>query len=628
MQFLQFGPMSRLDFIDTGGTAFFDIVADDSNGFDILYASYRDPAQIVRFDEQGRSEETVGIGFQATLSNGAVNMLPLADGGTFVVFSSIINDTFRTYTDVFGQRFAADGTAQTAQISLFDGNPRRPFDYSFTDASILANGTIAVTGREQEIAFGPDSGDPTTELNDVLRIFDLNGGLLHEERLAQVVNGTGFPEMGPLYYDISGTTDGNIAILSDRFGFEEQYQLRSATGELLYPDQPVSPGTGGQFITNREIIPLSGGGTAVVWSDENGGVSSRAVFARAFGPDGRALAPQYEVNPDATDWQALSVAAALPSGGFVIAWLDYNGAARRVFDPEPAILAQAFAFDGTPLGPRQTLIDWPEPERLGGDLGPHPHDLAVLSDTRMALVTRDTAFNTLDTYVFDLDLPSYLRGSAEGEVISGTDMRELIRAGDGTDTISGAAGNDTIIGGDTSADLRDVIFGGDGNDYLDGGWGNDELHGGEGNDTILGDFGSDTLIGNAGDDLLSGGAGSDLMFGGPGNDTLNGGWGHDRLNGGAGADTFFHLGVADHGSDWIQDYSAAEGDVLQIGIAGARRDQFQINQAFTPSAGSADVAEAFVIYRPTGQILFALVDGAAQDSINLRIGGQVFDLLA
>jgi len=37
----------------------------------------------------------------------------------------------------------------------------------------------------------------------------------------------------------------------------------------------------------------------------------------------------------------------------------------------------------------------------------------------------------------------------------------------------------------------------------------------------------------------------------------------------------------------------------------------------TESAGAVGIAEAFVIYRPTGQILWALVDGAGQDSILL-----------
>jgi Ca2+-binding RTX toxin-like protein len=221
-----------------------------------------------------------------------------------------------------------------------------------------------------------------------------------------------------------------------------------------------------------------------------------------------------------------------------------------------------------------------------------------------------------------------LRGRGGNDRIDGLGGNDTLQGGDGADTLIGGAGNDLIRGGDTAADLRDVVFGGDGNDTVHGGAGNDEASGGNGDDLIFGDAGSDTLIGNDGRDTLSGGGLSDVIFGGPGNDYINGGFGFDRLNGGAGADTFFHLGVADHGSDWIQDYAAAGGDVLAVGIAGAVRSQFQVNVANTPSAGAAGVSEAFVIYRPTGQVLFALVDGDGQSSINLQIGGQVFDLLA
>lgn len=38
--------------------------------------------------------------------------------------------------------------------------------------------------------------------------------------------------------------------------------------------------------------------------------------------------------------------------------------------------------------------------------------------------------------------------------------------------------------------------------------------------------------------------------------------------------------------------------------------------------------EIFVIYKPTEQIMWALVDGEARSSINLEIGGDMFDLLA
>jgi hypothetical protein len=93
------------------------------------------------------------------------------------------------------------------------------------------------------------------------------------------------------------------------------------------------------------------------------------------------------------------------------------------------------------------------------------------------------------------------------------------------------------------------------------------------------------------------------------------------------------LGILDHGSDFIQDYNAAEGDRLLFGVAGATRSQFQINtnDAVAPDgekAGDDNVQEAFVIYRPTGQIMWALIDGAGQSEINLQLGSDVFDLLA
>jgi Ca2+-binding RTX toxin-like protein len=212
--------------------------------------------------------------------------------------------------------------------------------------------------------------------------------------------------------------------------------------------------------------------------------------------------------------------------------------------------------------------------------------------------------------------------------LAGDGGNDTLHGGDGADTLNGGDGDDVIRGGDTAADLRDVIFGGLGNDRIDAGHGNDQVYGGDGDDTVEGGFGVDEIIGQGGNDVLTGSAFSDLIFGGDGDDFINGGFGSDRVNGGAGADRFYHLGIADHGSDWIQDYSAAEGDVLVWGGGAATRAQFQVNTTQTAGAGAAGVDEAFVIYRPTGQILWALVDGGAQGAINIQIGGQAFDLLA
>ncbi|MCU9840592.1 hypothetical protein OEZ49_22905 [Ruegeria sp. WL0004] len=224
-------------------------------------------------------------------------------------------------------------------------------------------------------------------------------------------------------------------------------------------------------------------------------------------------------------------------------------------------------------------------------------------------------------------------GLAGNDRLLGEAGNDRIDGGLGADTLNGGDGDDIIIGGPGSDDLRDVIFAGEGNDSVDAGAGNDQVFGQGGNDTIAGGFGVDDLQGQDGDDVITGSAFSDLVFGGAGDDFVNGGFGHDRINGGTGADKFFHVGASGHGSDWVQDYSAAEGDVLLFGIASATRADFQVNFAHTQNAegeraGDDAVQEAFVIYRPTGQIMWALVDGEGQSSINLQIGSDVFDLLA
>ena len=218
-----------------------------------------------------------------------------------------------------------------------------------------------------------------------------------------------------------------------------------------------------------------------------------------------------------------------------------------------------------------------------------------------------------------------LDGGPGADLIDGGDQHDTIFAGDGTDTVIGGWGNDFVLAGDTEADLRDVVYGGAGDDTIDGGYGNDALRGDGGNDSLTGGFGVDDIFGGDGDDVLTGQAWSDLIYGGTGSDFINGGFGHDRVNGGRGADRFYHTGLFDHGSDWIQDYAEEQGDVLVFGGT-ASRDDFQVNFTHTPGAGAAGVPEAFVIYRPTEQILWALVDGGGEARIVLTIGTESYNL--
>ncbi|WP_417818619.1 M10 family metallopeptidase C-terminal domain-containing protein [Tritonibacter scottomollicae] len=335
---------------------------------------------------------------------------------------------------------------------------------------------------------------------------------------------------------------------------------------------------------------------------------------------------------------------------FAAAVADDSGALGAVQDFTPG--ADRLDLSGLPLlrsGDQLTLV------QSGSDVVLHYEDYSLtlrgvrlqdldLERDLMLELQRSAVNNTPDpgdTTLYgtagddvleDDDDDGMLLGDDGNDRLLGQGGHDRLEGGRGADTLNGGDGDDTILGGDDALDLRDLIYAGAGNDVVDGGHGNDLIYGQAGDDTLDGGWGADEVIGQGGDDVLNGGVYSDLVYGGTGRDFVNGGFGHDRINGGAGADLFYHLGIADHGSDWIQDYSAAEGDVLLFGQSNVRPEQFQINYAHTADAagersGADDVAEAFVIYRPTGQIIWALVDGSGQDEITLRLAGIDYDLL-
>lgn len=129
----------------------------------------------------------------------------------------------------------------------------------------------------------------------------------------------------------------------------------------------------------------------------------------------------------------------------------------------------------------------------------------------------------------------------------------------GDDNIEGTTENDSIAGGDGA----DTIYGGAGDDQI---LGNDGQNSADGGDTIYAGDGADTVQGDGGDDRIYGEAGQDTLFGNDGNDYIDGGADNDTLYGHEGADTFI---IADgSGFDTIEDYSAADGDILLIDYPG------------------------------------------------------------
>ncbi len=159
-------------------------------------------------------------------------------------------------------------------------------------------------------------------------------------------------------------------------------------------------------------------------------------------------------------------------------------------------------------------------------------------------------------------------GSANDDILLGSNTLDTILAGMGNDQVAGGSGNDQLYGGAGNDQLwgdagNDYLYGENGDDILTGGDDRDVLSGGNGNDKLSGGDGDDRLEGGNGNDVLEGGSGSDRMFGNNGNDTLIGGFGNDTLNGGAGGDTYVFSKL--YGKDVIIDAGlATEKDTIRF----------------------------------------------------------------
>lgn len=74
-----------------------------------------------------------------------------------------------------------------------------------------------------------------------------------------------------------------------------------------------------------------------------------------------------------------------------------------------------------------------------------------------------------------------VKGSDEGDVLSGSGVQNTLLGRGGDDEVQGSGGRDTVVG----ALGNDLLFGGIGGDILRGGRGKDQLDGGDGHDTCI-----------------------------------------------------------------------------------------------------------------------------------------------
>jgi len=141
--------------------------------------------------------------------------------------------------------------------------------------------------------------------------------------------------------------------------------------------------------------------------------------------------------------------------------------------------------------------------------------------------------------------------------------------------------------------------------------------------TLVGSGRADVLTGGTGDDVLRGGAGDDRLLGGVGDDTLAGGLGADRQTGGAGADVFVSDSVVEAQGDMITDFSAAQGDMIDL--RGIDTSPAAGDQGFTYLGGAAFAVGVTGQLRFAGGVLEGDVngDGVADFQVQMTAGATL-----
>jgi Ca2+-binding RTX toxin-like protein len=261
-----------------------------------------------------------------------------------------------------------------------------------------------------------------------------------------------------------------------------------------------------------------------------------------------------------------------------------------------------------------------------------------LSDATVSAATLNT-LDGLTTGVIDASSVTTLSGTASA-VTTALGSSGISGLGNASLDVLGTAGNDTLIGGGGS----DTLVGGSGADRMEGGAGDDtynvdvvgdilvELSGG-GYDrvvttiswTLTADFeqlslnGSANLngTGNAQANRLDGNAGINILDGGDGIDVLEGFAGADTLIGGGGADRFVYRSLADTTGDVISDFSAAQGDTVDLRLIDANTGSAG-DQAFT-WIGDLSFSGVAGQLRFSGGVLSGDVDGVGGADFSITL---------
>lgn len=409
-------------------------------------------------------------------------------GGGFVVVwheePATAGDT--TAEGLMVQTFGADGQSTGDPISVDEGQEGMQGQ---PEVATLADGRFAVVwtsgtgdGRDVYARIFAADGTPEAEPIRVNAITDL-------------------AQRGP---NIAATADGFVVTWTDASGqvgddSQNAVVMRALASDGTLGEQRLVNTTFYGIQDESVVTQLEGGRIVVAWKDyiyPDSSDGTNNIYFRIFEANGDAVSDTDTIANEVTIYEQTAPSiAALPGGGFILAWTtevsDGNGGFQR------DVLAQVFDADGAAVDEAITVhADVP-----GNQVA---QSLDVLSDGRV-VVTWEDGTGTLEDaggiHAQILDL------SADHVTEVGNKAANLLLGTGWDDLLNGRGGNDKLVGANGSDSLR----GGGGNDRLDGGADDDLLLGQRGRDVLLGGSGADRLAGGRDKDQLTGGEGADVF---------------------------------------------------------------------------------------------------------------------
>jgi Ca2+-binding RTX toxin-like protein/LysM repeat protein len=430
-------------------------------------------------------------------------VISLSDGGFLVTWQSNLQDG--SGYGVFAQRYAASGVKAGVEFRV---NTTLASHQNNPEATLLTDGGYVVTWS---------SGATPATSNIYAQRYAPNGTKVAGEIK---VNTTTFGAES----SVTALADGGYVVAwlaitgSSRWDVFAQRYTASGTavgGELMLSTS--STGSSSSGYNSLQVAPvvtaLIDGSYVATWTVYSA-TGADIYLRRAV--DGNAIGDVIRVNTTTIDNQSTPTVAAMPDGGFMVAWTSVGAGANE------EVFAQRYDADGRPWTAKQTFTGTSRNDHI------------------------NVSASAVDATLIGLEGDDNLVGGSGADNLQGGAGNDLLDGGTGADTLNGGSGDDTyrvnhigdVIGEGANAGLDTV--------HASINWrlgesvenltltGTDALNGTGNalNNVLIGNASANTLSGDAGNDTLIGGKGGDLLLGGGGNDSyvFNRGDGADAIS--------------------------------------------------------------------------------------------------